>query len=127
MYFNIIINISVTLRYVRKYVTHLLLTGTVECTVMFRLKSQYLLFSNRYLQQSYIHIAFLNPHQPSPDHISVRTKTTAVAGVRGEGGNVLVILRLGLQRKEVGGLQRILLPTLQKYPFSPLVNLIFFA
>ena len=55
----------VTLRYVRKYVTQLLLTGAVECTVMLRLKSQYLLFSNRYLQQSYIHIAFLSPHHPT--------------------------------------------------------------
>ena len=114
----------------RKYVTHLLLTGAVECTVMFRLKSQYLLFSNRYLQQSYIHIAFLSPlppQAPSPDHISVRTKTTAVVGVRGEGGNVLVILRLGLQRKEVGGLHRILLPILQNHPYSSLVHLIFFC
>jgi len=64
MYFNVIINVQLTLRYVGKYAINLLLIGTVECTVMLCLKSQYLLFSNRYLEQSYIHIAFLSPHYP---------------------------------------------------------------
>lgn len=41
MYFNIIINILVTLRYVCKYVTYVLLTRAVAGgpTVVFRLKS----------------------------------------------------------------------------------------
>jgi hypothetical protein len=59
-----------------------------------------------------LHSRCLPERLPPNLHISGPTKTTTVEGTRGEGGNVLVILRLAIQGKEVGGLQGILLPIL---------------